>query len=570
MGLAPALLRMSPPPRHLSPAVALALLCGCTGQVMDARASGGGGGPAADDETVEPARPGLEFECDEPVPDPGPRFVRRLTLPEYVNTVEGAIGVDVGADAAELLPKDLRADGFGNTAAALVVTLGHVEAYEALARIAVSRIADMDAFLSEHVSCREFTAECEGELLDAVGRRLYRAPLDATEREALLGIFDVVESEGEGFAVAAGLVLEAMLQSPRFLYRIENERGDGSIRGLDGWEVASRLSYLLWNAPPDDALFAAAETGALATDAEIEAQVRRMLDDPRARDASMRYLSDWLNLGRLNDLPRDPEHHPDWDPQLGRDMQAETRAFFEHVVWDEQRPLLDLFDAQVTFVTPELAAWYGMEPAGDGVSQIDLSAMPERGGILTQGTVLTVGGDEGSMVARGLFLLESILCGKLDSPPPGIDTTPPETMPGSSQRVYSEDRVNSEVCGGCHQQMEPLAWGLERFDGTGAYHLEDEFGNALQQDGRVLVPGDTETTPYDTVAELMEILSESDRVRDCMTLKATQFAMGRPLVETDGCSLARTRERLAATDGTYGDLIVSIATSPMFRTIRTE
>jgi hypothetical protein len=173
------------------------------------------------------------------------------------------------------------------------------------------------------------------------------------------------------------------------------------------------------------------------------------------------------------------------------------------------------------------------------------------------------------MVARGLFLLESILCGHLDSPPPGVDTTPPETAPGSSQRTFSDDRVENGLCGGCHQQMEPIAWGLERFDGTGVHRLEDEFGNALLEDGYVRVPGSSEPTPYATIDELMGILADNDRVRDCITLKATQFAIGRPLLESDGCSLAATRDRLVASAGTYQDLVVAIGLSPGVRTIRT-
>lgn len=556
-------------------AVGILLLAGCTGIVKDPPGGPGGGPNGEDPDEIAPARPGLEFQCDEGEGiDPGPNMVRRLTLPEYVATVRATVGVDLEGDAATMLPKDLRADGFGNTAAALVVTLEHVQAYEDLARVAVERIDDLDALIGGWVSCREMTAACERELIDGIGLRLYRAPVAADERESLRELFRVVEDEGEGFLVAAGLVLEAMLQSPRFLYRVENERGDGSIRDLDGFEVASRLSYLLWNGPPDEELLSAAQADALATDGELEAQIARMLDDPRARQASLLYLGDWLGMGRLSSLPRDAELYPDWDPALGQDMEAETRAFFEHVVWEQERPMLDLFGAQVTFVTPELASYYGLpadgEVRGDGLIEVDTSGIPQRGGLLTQGSALTVGGDGASMVSRGLFLLESILCGHLGDPPPGVDTTPPDPMPGASQRVYSEARVADPLCGGCHVQMEPLVWGLERFDGTGVYRLEDHYGNELREDGRVLVPGDETETPYETVEELMDILATNDRVRDCMTLKATQFALGRPILETDGCSLSETRERLRSTDATFQDLLVSIGLSPGFRTLRTE
>ena len=220
-------------------------------------------------------------------------------------------------------------------------------------------------------------------------------------------------------------------------------------------------------------------------------------------------------------------------------------------------------------VSPELAAHYGLgEPAEGDV--YDLSAMPERGGLLTQGAVLTVGGDESSMVGRGLHMLTTFLCGGLDDPPPGVDTTPPEIEPGLSQRLYSEERVDNPACGGCHSQMEPLAYGLERFDAVGRYRLEDHFGNPLGEDGSVRFPGEAEAVPSATTAELMDRLRASERVRDCMTLTAAQYAIGRPILATDGCTMTEVRDRFAASDGTYRDLLLAIAGSRGFRSIRTE
>ena len=251
-------------------------------------------------------------------------------------------------------------------------------------------------------------------------------------------------------------------------------------------------------------------------------------------------------------------------------MKAETVAFAEALAIDEARPLLELFNDQRTFVDGTLADWYGLPGPQDGVEMIDLSSIPERGGILTQGSLLTIGGNEASMVARGQFLLENVMCGKLASPPPGVDTTPPEIEEGRSQRFYSEERVNDPSCGGCHSQMEPLAWGLERFDGTGVVGTTDRFGNALSEDGNIAVPGQSEPLPFSTIGEMMDLLSESPRLRDCMSLKAAQFALGRLLLDTDGCSLAEMRDRFTATDGSYQELIVSIALSPMLRTVRTQ
>lgn len=521
------------------------------------------------DETRPP--PGLEFECESGgVVDPGPSLVRRLTTPEYVAAVQTTLGVDLSIEAGETLPPDLRADGFSNTVDALVPTLLHVQVYERLAELAVSR-TDLGALVARHAECTTFEVRCGESFISSFGAIALRGPLDEIEIIALSPVFAAAESEGETFEVAAGLVVVALLQSPRFLYRMEREIGDGAPRLLDDHELASRLSFLVWGSPPDDTLRALADAGRLHDEEVLEAELDRMLDDPRARVAAARFVSDWWNLGRLSELTRDEALYPDWSSTLGAAMRDETLALFEEL-WERDRPLMDLFDADFTYASRALAQHYGLPGADDapeGVTRYDLSDVPERGGILTQGSVAIVGGDESSMVSRGLFLLGTALCGKLASAPPGVDTTPPEIAEGRSQRHYSEQRVNNPSCAGCHVQMEPLAWGLERFDATGVYRTRDHFGNALREDGIVQLPGGI-ATPYTDAVELGALLARSERARDCATLKAAQFARGRSALETDGCALAAVKERFSASRGTYRDLMRAIALGPGFRSVRTE
>jgi hypothetical protein len=525
-------------------AIVAALLAGCIGDIGD-----GGTGPASTQQGLCADTP----------------FARRLTVAEYVATVEAALGVDIALEAEAGLPPDLRTDGFSNTAGSLIVTIDHVETYAEIAQQIVAAL-DVEALIAQHASCSDFSADCEREIVANLGEHIYRGPLSELEIDAIVPLFDTVATEGESFAVATGLVLETMLQSPRFLYRLEREQAEAPTRALDGYELASRLSFLLWGASPDEALYQAAASG-LGSEAAIVAHVERMLDDPRARATSLRYLRDWLNLDRLDNLARDPARFPDWDPELGRLMKAETLAFFEHLVWDEQRPLGELFNAQRTFVAPALAEHYGF--GGDG--EVDLSSIPERGGLLTQGSISTIGGNSESMVGRGLFLLENILCGHVDSPPPGVDTTPPEAAPGKSQRSYSEERVNNSSCSGCHRQMEPQAWGLERFDATGFHRLEDAYGNALAEDGWVSFPGRDAPVSYDTSAELMDLLADSSEIRACFAAKSAQFAYGRPLGQVeDGCLLGGIQQSFEASSFSYRELMLAIATSAAFRTIHTQ
>jgi len=250
-------------------------------------------------------------------------FVQRLTVPEYIETVRSTVGVDIAKEAREILPRDLRADGFSNTAYNLNVDLGHIEAYAKLAEIIAGRI-DIKALATRNTKSRELSDENVTKVVEPVGRRLLRGPLSKEEVARYCGISTSVAAAGGNFEDAIRYIVEAMLQSPRFIYRIEQQRGDGSPRPVSGYELASRLSYIVWGGPPDDALLAAAEKGTLDR-AGVESQVRRMLQDPRAVQRSRHFISDWLNLDRLANLRPSAARFPRWDAQLAADMREEAR-----------------------------------------------------------------------------------------------------------------------------------------------------------------------------------------------------------------------------------------------------
>lgn len=499
-------------------------------------------------------------------------FVQRLTVPEYIESVRGTLGVDVAKEARDLLPRDLRADGFSNTAYNLSVDLGHIEAYAQLAELIVERI-NVKSLAAKHTKSRELTDENVTKVIEPVGRRLLRGPLSPEEVRRYCGISSSVAAAGGNFDDAIRYVLEAMLQSPRFLYRIERQQGDGSARPLDQYELASRLSYILCGGPPDDTLLQAAGKGVLDR-AGIESQARRMLQDRRGVERSRQFIFEWLDLGRLDSLRPDPKKFPNWNARLAVDMREETLAFFEEVVWTQNRPLSDLLNAQVTFVTPRLAKHYGLplEATGDddGAVRVNLMSVPGRGGLLTQGSVLTVGGDEASMVARGLFVMHELLRGVVRDPPPGTDTTPTPSKPGLTQRLVSEQRIAHQNCTGCHAKFEPLAFGLEKFDGLGAFRETDEHGNKLREDGHVLFPGEEQPVAYRSSGELMDLLAKSDRVRETLTWKITQFSLGRPLRADDAPLLAEVHRKAQQAGGTYSQLMIAIVTSDLVLTTRTE
>lgn len=503
----------------------------------------------------------------------GANWLRRLTVKEYIETVKHAVGVDVAKEAKQLLPRDLRADGFSNTAYNLSVDLAHVEAYAKLAGLVVERmnVAQFtNQFAGERVGKRDLSPASLRAFVSSVGKWLLRGPLDEHELKLYIGVANAVAKEGGDFYEAASYVIEAMLQAPRFIYRMEQQVGGGEAKPVGPYELASRLSYILWGGPPDHALMQAAASGELASRAGVAKQVQRMVSSPRAIERSNDFIYEWLDLGRLDHLRPSTKHFPKWNPQLAADMRAETLAFFNDVVWKQKRPMADLFNAQLTHVTPKLATHYGLPPKGTSQVRYDLSRVPARGGLLTQGSVLTIGGDEASTVTRGLFVLHDVLRGHVEDPPPGLDTTPVPSSPGLSNRRIAEIRIMDNSCGGCHKKFEPLSFALEKFDGLGSFIEKDKHGNSMREDGEILFPRSDKPIPFKTSAELMNLLANSDRVKETLTWKVTQWALGRPIVDADKAELGKIHTAAQRNGGTYASVITAIVMSDLVLKTRTE
>ncbi|MCH2580554.1 MAG: DUF1592 domain-containing protein, partial [Planctomycetes bacterium] len=337
----------------------------------------------------------------------GGTWLQRLTIDEYIETVRDSLGVDVAEEARKVLPRDQRADGFSNTAYNLTVDLKHVESYAKLARIIYDKM-DVVKFSTRFAKKQKLIDDDMRDLIAKMGRWILRGPLQEREVVSYRGISTTVASAGGNYRECVELIIEAMLQSPRFIYRVENQRGDGQLWPAGEYELASRLSYILWGSSPDQELLKAAAEGKLTDRKFLSSQVRRMLNEPRARKQSSRFIGEWLNLGRLDNMAPSRKLFPGWEQELAQDMRRETLAFFDDVVWEQRRPFWDLLNAQVTFATPRLAKHYGIEARGKGLVRYALASVPGRGGLLTQGSLLTIGGAEASMVTRGLFILTEL------------------------------------------------------------------------------------------------------------------------------------------------------------------
>ncbi len=255
-------------------------------------------------------------------------------------------------------------------------------------------------------------------------------------------------------------------------------------------------------------------------------------------------------------------------------MRVETLSFFEEVIWKQRRPLSDLLNSRFTFVTPRLARHYGLklgasESESNDFTRVEFGSDSGRGGLLTHGSLLTIGGDEASMVTRGLFVMNDVLRGVVRDPPPCVDTTPVPTKPGLTNRLIALQRIADTSCGGCHSKFEPLAFGLEKFDGVGGYHEQDQHGNPLRDDGQILFPGDAKPIQYASSSELMNLLAANERVKQTLTWKVTQFCVGRPLTAADARTMEQIHARSQQAGGTYQSLIRSIILSDLIQKTKT-
>jgi hypothetical protein len=486
--------------------------------------------------------------------------LRRLTRDQYDNTVRDLLGDTTRPARAFPADEDLLGFDTGATVSPLLVEL-YMNAAETLAATAV---ADLGALLPcDPALSGEET--CARGFIQTFGRRAYRRPLAPEQVDRLMAVFG--SAAAATFADRIRLVLTAMLQSPFFLYRVETAPGTPGgpdVVRLDGHEVATRLSYLLWNTMPDDELFAAAEAGELGAPEQVAAHARRMLDDEQARPAIASFFDQWLEIASLDEASKDTELFPEFNAAMRRSMRGETRAFVEHVLFEGDGRLHTLFTAPYTFADARLAELYGIEGVtGDAFVQVDTDP-GERAGLLTHASLLATHAlaNQSSPVLRGKYVRERLLCQPIPPPPDGLMVVAPDPAPGLSTRERWAAHSTDPSCSGCHRLMDPIGFGFEHYDAIGQYREMDD-GRPVDARGELLAAGDV-TGAFEGVPELAERLAASPEVADCMTAQWFQFALGRPEVDDDGCSLSSLADVMEASGGDVRELIVAIVSTDAF------
>ena len=528
-----------------------------TGGSSDADATGD------DDDDDDDAEPPPAFK-------PGVPVMPRLTRAQYLSSIEALLGPELPAPPTE---PDTNPYLFYNIGAASTTLseLGAQQYEEAADQLSAAVFADA-ARREALVGCAPAspTDECVAGFLAAFGRRVYRRPLTEVEQQRWLGFADELAA-GDAWQ-GLRYVVAGMLQSPYFLYRVERgepDPVDPSRRRYTSWEMASRVSFLLWNQGPDDELLDAAASGALLTDEGLRAQAERMLADERARAAVQGFFAQYLDLARLDGVTRDPERYPLYTPALIEAMRTELELLVDDFVHRRDADIRGIFSTRHTFVNDELAALYEVEAEGASPVTFVPAELPEdgvRAGLLTLGAFLTMNAHEtyNSPTARGKYVRERVLCEVIPAPPADVDLDlDPEDAGEGTLRDKLEAHRENPVCASCHQYIDPPGFLFEHFDPIGAYRTLD---NGLPIDASGALDG----TELADARALAELLKSDERVGECIATQLYRHASGRREVLSEKPGLDAIHEGFAESGFRFNALLITLITSEAFRTVADE
>jgi Protein of unknown function (DUF1592)/Protein of unknown function (DUF1588)/Protein of unknown function (DUF1595)/Protein of unknown function (DUF1585)/Protein of unknown function (DUF1587) len=566
--------------KRLVKVVVLAGLAGaCTGQIQseeEATAGSGGGAPAAN--PGDPAQPGgstntppssLGPGTTPATPGapavPGAAPLRRLTVREYTNTVRDLLGVTPPGRA---LSVNGDAAGFAIGAPVSTATDASrlLESAEQLAQAAAGKISSLLPCPNPTDAAAE--AACAKTFIQQFGRRAFRRPLDNDEVNELLAVYTGHRESAIGYAFpdAIRAVVTAMLASPFFLYRAElgpaKPQRDGAFVRFNSHEVASRLSYGLWATMPDDALFAEADAGKLATPEQIANQARRMLKDARFREALDDFHLQWLEIEGLPTEPAKDPHFKDHNPALVQAMMAETKAFIDDLFAGANATgsLEKFFTSTATTVDPALGKLYGVDGAGAGKT-VNLDPK-QRAGILTQASFLSMHADtaESHPVRRGAMMMRRVFCVDVP-PPPNMDVGEPKPpTPGVTTRQRYDEHSKQE-CASCHRMTDPLGFAFEHYDAIGGYRTMDQ-GQPVDASGSIDLPSGKVT--FKDAVELAQQLPQVKEVQHCLAAQWLRYLLRRNEFDGDKGSLDKAIEAFARPERDVREMLVGLVQSRAF------
>jgi len=395
--------------------------------------------------------------------------------------------------------------------------------------------------------------------------RAYRRPIQEAEVEKLLKLFDQGFQRGGSMEAGMRLAIQGVLTSPNFLFRLEldDRPSPGKAVELNPYQLASRLSYFLWSSMPDEALFAKAADGSLLKPEVLKQETARMLADPKSEALAESFAMQWLEIERLTTRLPDPKKYPTWTEDLKQDMVTETRLFAAEVMRGN-RSILDFIDGPYTFVNDRLARHYGIKGvSGPEFRKVSLEGTP-RGGILTQGSVLTATSNptRTSPVKRGKWVLDAILGSPPPPPPPGVSVLLPEVKENKvlTMREKLEVHLKDPICASCHVKMDPIGFGLENFDGVGAWR-EVEDGAPVDVSGTM--PGGQEFAGPVALKKILK--GRSDEFSRTFSNRLLTYAIGRALKNSDRMFVENISSKGKASGHLFASYVEGVVLSEAFR-----
>ena len=557
--------------RFVSLAAALVgcvLLAGCQGAI-----GSGDGSPAGPDgggsNTVGTGGPGTtpSQACNGPSVPVVP--LQRLTQQQYLNSVRDLLGLPNVASLGLGLPADEKAGAFRSNTIASIADLGASQYQSASQQLTTLALNQVPSILP--CAAAQLDAACITQLTTQFGRRAYRRPLTSSELAAYAALVTASNAAGD-FQTSARLVIEAMLQSPNFLYRIELPAANAAAQTptrLGMYEVATRLAYFLWNSTPDDALLAAAAANQLTAQG-LATQAQRLIGDNRFQDGIASFFSQWLDLDTIASMTKDAMLFPAFTPAVAAAMQREPLDFATYVLKQGDGKLSTLLTAPYSILSAPLFAVYGMnQPANYNAGAASTTPVPlmaaQRAGILTQPGFLAVHAhpDQTSPVLLGKAIRENFLCQTLPDPPPNVSTNLPAPNQAQTTRQRFAAHEADPVCGSCHRLMDPIGLGFSNYDAIGSFHTM-EAGQPIDTSGSILAAGDA-TASFNGVVDLAKRMASSQTVQHCVSLQWVRFALARQEAPEDTCSLATVNAAFDASGHDINALLLSIVSSDAFQ-----
>jgi hypothetical protein len=513
-----------------------------------------------------------EAAPQEPADSASPARARLLTAEQYRNSIRDVFGADVADSVIAPLPPLQREGGLlASGAASVGLTSDQVSQIQQAAVKVAEAVVDEEhrAFL---IPCEPAAgdvpdSDCARAFLDRSGRLLYRRPVDDSTLDALVDIADSAARETADFYQGLALALEAMLISPDFLFLVDRVEADPERPGeqrLDAYALASRLSFFLWNAPPDEALLASAGSGALHTAAGLREAVDRLLASPRLEAGLRAFFDDMLAFDDFDSLAKDPQVYPEVTGRTLADAREQTlRTIVDHLLTREA-DYRDLFTTRRTFMSMSLAALYDT-PAAQGWSEYEFAPDSPRQGLLTQVSFLAANSHavRSSPTLRGKAMRELLLCQHVPDPPPNVDFSKIEDAGDvATARERLKVHNSNPSCAGCHLITDPMGLSLENFDGAGRFR-ETENGAELD------ISGELDGAFYDDIGGLARAMRNHPKLSYCLVNRLYAYGTGGPVsLKHDRDILKWLEASFAAAGYRVPELLRTLATSQAFLAVR--